>query len=159
VTPAPVVAIHPVDDPLPPLTVLYDELCEFCRWSASRLRRWDRDRRLRFRPFHSADRTPVLDELLRGHDLADTIHVVDSAGRIATGSDAFIAITALLPGGAPVARLVAWSPPAAIVLDLAYRVLNRRRGVLADAFHLDGGRLIEPSGLEPESTELPSEQG
>ena len=153
-TPAVLRPIAPVTEPLPPLTVLYDELCEFCRWSATSLRRWDRDRRLRFRPFHSADRTPVIRDLLRGHDLADSIHVVDSAGRVAVGSDALLAITALLPGGEPVARLVAWSRPASVALDLGYRVLNRRRGVLADLFHLNGGRLVEPSGLEPGSTEI-----
>jgi predicted DCC family thiol-disulfide oxidoreductase YuxK len=152
--PAPDHSIRPLSDPLPPLTVLYDDLCEFCRWTATSLRRWDRDRVLRFRPMHGAERTPILGDLVRGHDLGDHVHVVDSAGRVAVGSEALLAITALLPNGRGVTRLFDWSPPAALVLDGFYRVLNRKRGIVADLFHLNGGRLLEPSGLDPESTDI-----
>lgn len=147
--------IRPLDRPLPPLTVLYDELCEFCRWTAVTLRRWDRNRQLRLRPFHGADRTPILRDLVQGHDLAKHVHAVDSAGRVAVGSEAILAITALLPGGRPVTRLFGWSPPAAAVLDVGYRILNRQRGKVADLFHLNGGTLREPAGFDAESTELP----
>jgi predicted DCC family thiol-disulfide oxidoreductase YuxK len=36
------------------LTLEYDEDCGFCRWSAERLRRWDRRGRLTFAPIQSA---------------------------------------------------------------------------------------------------------
>ena len=55
-----------------------------------------------------------------------------------SGARPFLAIVATLPGGAPVARLLQLSAPARLALDLIYRVLNRRRGILADAFGLDG---------------------
>jgi hypothetical protein len=80
--------------------------------------------------------------------------VLDGAGRMATGSEAFLAITAVLPGGPPVVRLFEVSRPAAVVLDLAYRVLNRRRGVLSNLFGLNGPRLREPDGFDAETTEV-----
>ena len=36
-----------------PTTVLYDEDCGFCRWTADKLRGWDRRRRLPFAPIQS----------------------------------------------------------------------------------------------------------
>lgn len=137
--------------------MLYDEQCEFCRWTAASLRRWDTARSLRVKPFHDAPSDPMLQTLLRGHDLADHVHVIDAAGRVAVGSEAFLAIAALLPGGLPVVRLVELSRPACVLLDLGYRVLNRRRGVLADLFHLDGPRLREPDSFDPATTEIQPE--
>jgi predicted DCC family thiol-disulfide oxidoreductase YuxK len=150
----PLPPIAPLHDPMLPVTVLYDEKCEFCRWTATELRRWDVNRALRVVPFQEAPLDPILRELLRGHDLADHVHVLDGAGRLATGSEAFLAITAVLPGGAPVVRLFELSRPAAFVLDLGYRVLNRRRGVLADVFGLNGPRLREPDGFDALTTDV-----
>ena len=145
---------RPLLDPMPPVTVLYDDRCEFCRWMAASLRRWDRSRLLRLKPFHDVPRDRLLSQLLAGHDLADHIHVVDGAGRVAVGSQAVLAIVATLPGGGPVARLLQLSAPARLALDLIYRVLNRRRGILADAFGLDGPVLHEPDGFDPRTTEI-----
>src|SRR4051794_11876863 len=85
---APVRTIRPIHDPMPPVTVLYDDRCDFCRWMASELRRWDRRQLLRLTPFHGARRDPILAELLRGHDLGDHVHALDAAGRVAVGSEA-----------------------------------------------------------------------
>ena len=137
-----------------PVSVLYDAKCDFCRWTATELRRWDVNRAVRVLPFQEAPRDPILRELLRGHDLADHVHVLDAAGRVAKGSAAFLAITAVLPGGGPVVRLFEFSRPAALVLDLAYRVLNRRRGVLSDVFGLNGPRLREPDGFDAATTDV-----
>lgn len=147
--------IRPLHDPMLPLLVLYDAKCEFCRWTAAHLRRWDTGRRLRVRPFQDAPSDPILRELLSGHDLADHVHVVDAAGRMAAGHEAFLAIAASLPFGAPVVRLFELSPPAAFVLQLGYRVLNRKRGVLADVFRLDGPRLREPDPFDLDTDEDP----
>jgi predicted DCC family thiol-disulfide oxidoreductase YuxK len=146
--------IRPLWDAMPPVTVLYDDLCEFCRWTASELRRWDRDHALRFTPFHDVPRDPLLRELLSGHDLADHVHVVDGAGRVAVGGEAILAIVGRLPGGAPVTRLFELSPPAAKALDLGYRVLNRQRGIVADTFRLNGPTLREPDGFDPATTDV-----
>jgi predicted DCC family thiol-disulfide oxidoreductase YuxK len=149
---APIVPLH---EPMLPLTVLYDDLCEFCRWTAANLRRWDRAHNLRFRPFHEVPFDPILRELFRGHDLADHVHAIDAAGRMAAGGEAFLAITAVLPHGTPVSRLVSLSRPAAVAVDLGYRLLNRHRGVLVDLFGLDGPRLWEPDSFDPETGEIP----
>lgn len=149
---APIVPLH---EPMLPLTVLYDDLCEFCRWTAASLRRWDRARNLRLRPFHDVPRDPILSELFSGHDLADHVHAIDAAGRMAAGSKAFLAITSVLPHGEGAARLVTASGPATALVDLGYRILNRHRGVLADLFRLDGPRLWEPDSFDPETGELP----
>ncbi len=37
-----------------PTIVLYDEDCGFCRWTADKLRGWDRRRRLTFAPIQSS---------------------------------------------------------------------------------------------------------
>ena len=42
------------------VTIAYDEDCGACRWTAERLRRWDRAGRLAFVPIQDAD------DLLRG---------------------------------------------------------------------------------------------
>ena len=147
-------ALWPLHEPMLPLTVLYDAKCEFCRWTAASLRRWDVRRALRIRPFQDVPDDTILRELLRGHDLADHVHVLDGAGRMAAGSQAVLAVVAVLPAGGPVVGLFERSRPAAFALDLAYRVLNRHRGLLADAFGLDGPRLREPDGFDPETTDV-----
>ena len=120
-------------DPLTPLTVLYDGECPFCRWTANRLRRWDRDRQLRLRPFQAIHDQPVLANLLRGRDLGRSVHVVDSAGRYADDGDAFLSIVSVLPSGRPVAEFVAGVELWRLVVRLAYRVVDRVRPFLSDA--------------------------
>ena len=139
-TPGP---IDPIADPMPPLTVLYDGHCAFCRWTIGKLRRWDRDRSLRFRPYQATREQPILAELVRGRSLGRALHVVDGAGRMAAAGDAVLAIVALLPAGRSVAALVAAVPPSRAILDVAYRLLERIRGPLASAFALDGPHLHE----------------
>lgn len=131
-------AIEPIADPMPPLTVLYDLHCPFCRWTAGKLRRWDRDRALQFRPYQATREQPLLADLLRGRSLGHSLHVVDGAGRVAAAGEAVLAITALLPAGRSVARLVAAVPPSRAMVWLAYRVIERTRGPLAAIFGLDG---------------------
>ena len=145
--------IAPIFDPMPPLTVLFDGECPFCRWTAGKLRRWDRERNLRLRPFQSVRQQAVLADLVEGRPLGHSLHVVDGAGRIANGGDGFLAIAALLPGGRPAAELVAAVPPSRIAVAAVYRVIERTRGPLASLLGLDGPRLLERNpafGLPPD---------
>ena len=138
-----------LDDPTdadPPLRVLYDEACPFCRWTAEFLRRADRRRRLRLIPYRRVKDHPELAAAVRGERLGETVHVVDGAGRLARGAEAVLAIVALLPAGAGTAQLVRASPPARAVLAILYAALNRWRGRIASTFGLDGPLLHEPSG-------------
>ncbi len=127
----------------PPLRVLYDENCPFCRWTAERLRRWDRDKRLRLIPYDRVKEHPRLASAVVGERLGADVHVVDRAGRMATGGEAILAVAALLPRGEPVVRLVRAVPPARAAVDLGATLLNRWRGPLAKALRLDGPRLDE----------------
>jgi predicted DCC family thiol-disulfide oxidoreductase YuxK len=138
-------ALRDPADPEPPLRVLYDGHCPFCRWTAERLRRWDRGRRLRLIPYDTTREHPELAEAVAGERLGDAVHVVDGEGRMTRGGDAMLAVVALLPGGGPVVRLVRASPLARSVVNLGARALDRWRGPLASTFRLDGPRLREPA--------------
>ncbi len=127
----------------PPLRVLYDEDCPFCRWTAERLRRWDRAARLRLIPYDRVKQDPALAATVVGERLGAEVHVVDGSGRLARGGEAILAVAALLPQGDGVVRFVRAVPPARIAVDLAARLLDRWRGPLARWLGLDGPRLHE----------------
>ena len=93
-----------------PATVLYDEDCGFCRWSADRLRAWDRHDRLAFASIQGTEGA----RLLASMDPADRLaswHVVRRGrrdplrGRRGPG-----ARCRRLPGGAPLAAVSAAFP-------------------------------------------------
>lgn len=127
----------------PPLRVLYDEDCPFCRWTAERLRRWDRGHRLRLIPYDRVKQDPPLAETVRGERLGAEVHVVDGHDRVATGGEAILAVAALLPGGDPVVRLVRAIPLARAAVSVGARLLDRWRGPLAGFLELDGPRIHE----------------
>jgi predicted DCC family thiol-disulfide oxidoreductase YuxK len=130
-------------DAAPPLRVLYDEDCPFCRWTAERLRRWDRHARLRLIPYDRVKEDPALAATVVGERLGAEVHVVDGDGRVASAGEAILAVAALLPNGEPVVRLVRASPPARAAVEVGAALLNRWRGTFAEWFGLDGPRLHE----------------
>jgi predicted DCC family thiol-disulfide oxidoreductase YuxK len=97
-------------------TVLYDADCGLCRWSAERLRRWDRRRRLRFVPLGSAEADRLLDSLT-AEQRWGSWHLVDERGLV-SGGEALPRVLALLPGGRPLAALSSRFPRST---DRAYR--------------------------------------
>jgi predicted DCC family thiol-disulfide oxidoreductase YuxK len=110
----------------PPLTVLYDADCGFCRFSVARLLDWDRRRRLR----------PVAIQSARGQELLAAVapaerlrsaHVVDAEGTLHSGGAAAAVIARELPAGAPVALVLGALPGPT---DRAYRfVADHRTGI------------------------------
>lgn len=82
-----------------PATVLYDEACGFCRWSAMRLRSWDRRDALRFVPLQSPDADLLLHGLPPGRRSASW-HPVEADGRVWSAGAAFPRVLRALPGGA-----------------------------------------------------------
>jgi predicted DCC family thiol-disulfide oxidoreductase YuxK len=128
---------------VPPLRVLYDENCPFCRWTAERLRRWDRHARLRLVAYDRVHDDPALAAAVAGERLGAEVHVVDAAGRIATAGEAMLAVAALLPGGALVVRLIRAIPPARLAVEVGAALLNRWRRRLASVLGLDGPRIHE----------------
>jgi predicted DCC family thiol-disulfide oxidoreductase YuxK len=105
------------------LTVLYDVDCGFCRWALGWILRWDRRRRLAVEPIQGSVGSGMLAELSAEQRLGSW-HIVDGLGKRASGGAAFAPLLAVLPGGAPLARL-AHSAPA--VVNAGYRFVSRRR--------------------------------
>ena len=107
--------------------VFFDEDCAFCRWSADRLRAWDRRGRLRFATIQGAEGDRRL-----GHMDAETRlrswHVVTPDGAVRSAGAALPPTLRLLPGGRPLAAVAAISPTAT---EGAYRWVARHRGRLA----------------------------
>jgi predicted DCC family thiol-disulfide oxidoreductase YuxK len=104
-------------------TVLFDGDCGLCRWSAERLRRWDRVGAIAFATLDSA----VADELLAGMDRETRFaswHLVDDDRRVWSAGAAIPAILRILPGGAPLAWLASISPG---LTERAYRTVSRHR--------------------------------
>jgi predicted DCC family thiol-disulfide oxidoreductase YuxK len=104
-------------------TVLFDGDCGLCRWSAEKLRRWDRAGALGFATVDS----PAADEMLSGMDPETRFgswHLVGADGRVRSAGAAIPDTLRLLPGGAPLAWLASLSPA---LTELAYRAVSRHR--------------------------------
>ncbi len=113
------------------LSILYDRECGICGLTARSLRRWDRGDRFAIVPLQEAARSrdPHLVEVAAAYALEDELHVVDEAGRVATGGDAALAIIDALPGGRAL-RPWAALPPFRALARLAYaRVARNRRAI------------------------------
>jgi predicted DCC family thiol-disulfide oxidoreductase YuxK len=101
----------------PTHTIVYDGGCRFCRWSLGWVLRWDRHRRLR--PLALA--TPEADRVLAAIEperRAASWHLIDAGGAVRSAGTAAPDLLRLLPGGHPLAALLARFPRAT---DRAYR--------------------------------------
>ena len=108
------------------VTVLYDEACGFCRWSAAKLRTWDRRGLLGFEPLGSDAAGAILDDLDRETRLGSW-HLATSDGRVYSRGAAVPELLRRLPGGrvpAAAARLMPGTT------DRTYRILAANRGRL-----------------------------
>jgi predicted DCC family thiol-disulfide oxidoreductase YuxK len=118
--------------------ILYDADCGFCRWAIGRLLVWDRANRLR----PAALQGPQADQLLRGLSkearMASWHLVID--GRVYSGGAVAAPLLRLLPGGRPLALVVAAFPG---LSDRAYRLAARNRDGLG---RLAGARCAVESG-------------
>ena len=126
------------------ITVLYDEDCGFCRWSADKLRAWDGRGRLTFAAIQSARGA----ELLHAVPVAerpDSMHAVTPDGRIWSGGQAVRVILAELPGGRIPASIAATFPGAT---QRIYRLVARHRNRLG---RLLGQRAcsVDPTSSDP----------
>ncbi|MGZ5289868.1 MAG: thiol-disulfide oxidoreductase DCC family protein [Actinomycetota bacterium] len=103
--------------------VLYDEDCGFCRWSADRLRAWDRAESVAFRSIQAAERAGML-ETIEPVSRYASWHVVTPDGRIWSGGAAVPPLTRRLPGGRALAAIAEAFPDGT---DHLYRFLARHR--------------------------------
>lgn len=102
--------------------VFYDADCGFCRWAVDKVLAWDRAGKLR----PAALQGPEADRLLRGlsdEEKMASWHLVVDGNRYSGGAAA-APLLRLLPGGRPLASVVARFPR---VSDRAYRYVARHR--------------------------------
>jgi predicted DCC family thiol-disulfide oxidoreductase YuxK len=120
-----------MDDPR--LTVLFDDECGFCAWSATALWRLDRGRALRLVPIREASThvpgSPPAATLLA------SMHVRDGAGWT-HGGDAWLRVAAAVPALRPL-HLVGRLPLGRAGVNAAYRVVARNRHRLSRILRLD----------------------
>ena len=100
-------------------TLIYDGECGFCRQAVERLRRWDREHRLRYVPFQ--DESEVARFGIALPALAAAMHLVLPDGRVYAGADAVPELGKLLPGK----RWWAWGFAVPGVRHVARRVYRR----------------------------------
>ena len=110
-----------------PMRVLYDEDCGFCRWTADRLRAWDRRGRLTFSPIQTAGE--LLDAIPPSERL-DSWHAVTPDGRVWSADAAIGHVLRVLPGGRPLAALAEAVPD---LTERIYGLAARHRGTLGRA--------------------------
>jgi len=108
----------PAGEARPP-TLIFDGECGFCRRSVERLRRWDRDHRLRYVPFQ--DETAVAQFGIALPALAAAMHLVLPDGRVFAGADAVPELGKLLSGK----RWWSWAFAVPGVRPAARRVYRR----------------------------------
>ena len=132
--------------------VLYDEDCGFCRWSAGRLRAWDRHGRLAFAPIQGPEGERLLAGLDRDARL-DSLHAVTPDDRVWSAGAALPPVVRALPGVAIAATLATKAPR---LTEAAYRLVAGRRDRLGRLLgHQACG--IDPSSPRPRSLGAPRE--
>jgi len=107
-------------------TVLYDDDCGFCRWSADQIRRLDARGRLAFAPIQGAVGADLLRAVPPELRLA-SMHAVTPDGRVWSGGDAVREILAASPGAAVLSVAAAAYPE---LTDRLYRLVAANREVL-----------------------------
>ncbi len=104
-------------------TVLYDGDCGFCRWSADKLRAWDRHSRLSFASIQSQEGNELLASLEPDPRL-DSWHLAEPDGRVWSRGAAAPRILRLLPFGRPLAAITEMAPG---LTEWAYGGVARHR--------------------------------
>lgn len=106
-------------------TLLYDEDCGFCRWTAERIRRWDRRGAIRLIPIQSAEGAALLGDMDHERKMASW-HLVEEDGTVRSAGAGVDPLFSLLPGGAPFSLLARFFPKNT---DRLYRLVagNRER--------------------------------
>ena len=106
-----------------PAVLLYDSDCGFCRWCLGKILAWDRRRAVRPVALGTPEADRLLEGMPRDHQMSSW-HLVTRDGRVFSAGAAAPPLLRLLPGGKPLAAVLAAFPG---VTDRAYRVVARNR--------------------------------
>jgi predicted DCC family thiol-disulfide oxidoreductase YuxK len=107
--------------------ILYDRDCGFCKWSLDKLLRWDRAGRLRPVAIQSEEGGRLLPGM-SPEAMLESWHLVEPGGAVTSAGAAAAPLARLLPGGRPLAFVLARFPRAT---ERAYRWIADHRGRLA----------------------------
>jgi len=113
--------------------VLYDEDCGFCRWSLDKILAWDRAKRVRPVAIQSEEGSRLLASIEPERRL-DSWHLVRHDGKLFSAGAAAAPLARMLPGGRPLAAVLAAFPGAT---ERAYGLVSRHRSRLARILHVD----------------------
>jgi predicted DCC family thiol-disulfide oxidoreductase YuxK len=108
---------------LKPAVLLYDSDCGFCRWSVDKVLAWDRDGRVRTMELQDPEADALLGGMEEGVKMASW-HLVTPDGHVYSAGAAAPELLRLLPGGRPLAAVLAAFPGAT---DRAYRAVAGNR--------------------------------
>jgi predicted DCC family thiol-disulfide oxidoreductase YuxK len=107
-------------------TVVFDDDCGFCRWSAERLRTWDRRHALRFVTLRSDEAGRLLAPVpVERRPLS--WHLVTEDGRVWSAGAAVPQVLRLMPGGGPLSVVTAVVPD---LTETVYTMIARHRSTL-----------------------------
>jgi predicted DCC family thiol-disulfide oxidoreductase YuxK len=106
-----------------PAVLLYDSDCGFCRWSVDKVLAWDHGGRVRSMELQDPEADSLLGEMEEGVKMGSW-HLVTPDGRVYSAGAAAPPLLRLLPGGKPIAAVLAAFPG---VTDRAYRAVARNR--------------------------------
>lgn len=112
---------------VPPLPVLYDVDCGFCRAVLGGLLAADRRQRLRPVPLQSDEGRALLPNTTEAERLA-SLHVAPAGEQPRTGGEAVAALLRELPAGAPLAAVLERAPRAS---ERGYRLIADNRSRLS----------------------------
>lgn len=107
----------------PPVVILYDVDCGFCRWSIAKILGWDRSGRLRPLAIQHPHAEPLLAGVEPEQRMASW-HLVPAEGERYSGGAVLAVLMRLLPGGRPLAVAAARAPRA---VECAYRFTAAHR--------------------------------
>jgi predicted DCC family thiol-disulfide oxidoreductase YuxK len=107
--------------------VLYDRDCGFCNFVLGLILRWDRRGMLRPVAIQSTEGERLLEPVARDRRLASW-HLVSDDGAVASAGAALAPLLRRLPGGRPLAAVLAAFPG---VAERLYRFVADNRGALA----------------------------
>jgi predicted DCC family thiol-disulfide oxidoreductase YuxK len=103
--------------------LLYDSDCGFCRWSVDKVLAWDRAGRIRTIELQDPEADSLLGGMEEGVKMGSW-HLVTPDGRVYSAAAAAPPLLRLLPGGKPLAAVLAAFPG---VTERAYGVVARNR--------------------------------
>jgi predicted DCC family thiol-disulfide oxidoreductase YuxK len=144
-------------------TLLYDADCGFCRWTLALILEWDRAGRLRPLALQDPEADRLLGEAVSADLKMESFHLVTSSGEVYSRGSALTKLATLLPGGGPIASLMARVPR---VVDRGYFWVARNRGIFGRTIgrigHERAKRVIAErggaTGAEGTSCKLPRRQ-